>query len=100
MAKWQSDPEPWDDSMSDGCTGVLDKYPWSEDASPDCVKHDKACYYGGGVGDFLKANWQLSKDHWKRGPTWKVLAPIRFLGTSILGLPLWNWKGPGLPDGE
>ncbi len=42
MAKQNANPGPWDDSMADGCSGVLDF-----GFGIPCCRHDLRYYYGG-----------------------------------------------------
>jgi len=98
MAKQDNNPPPWKDSMSDGGTMIMDKLPISGDATPDFVQHDKAYHYGGGFWEKTKSDFALSKNLFKRGPGWKILSPVVFIGVTIGGLFNWNWKGLGIDN--
>ncbi len=56
MAKQDPNPPPWDDSMSDGCTGVPDWLPFVGSMVKECRNHDKAFHEGGSEEDFIRAN--------------------------------------------
>jgi hypothetical protein len=81
--------QPWNDSMSDGCT-----------LSPDgswrqaCVTHDRAYYYGGSAADRQRADQQLRTDMIAQGASPAVAglyyAGVRAGGVPGTGLP-WEW---------
>lgn len=113
MAKQDPNPPMWDDSMSDGCSGVIDlgfKVP--------CAKHDEKCHYGGSVEDKLIADGEFYSDMCDTPGFWgwvarHGVARIRYNGVRFLtynyppnhparsratGLvEAWNWEGPGYP---
>ncbi len=109
MAKQDTNPPPWLDSMSDGCTGVPDRLPIIGNMRPDCVQHDKRYHYGGTEEEKLiadlefKANIEnnLKEMHWlKRIIAWplvKACAGWRFVAVRVLGKGAWNKLGPGMP---
>lgn len=57
MAKQDANPPPWDNSMADGCTGVLNL--WFTKA---CNKHDERYHAGGTVEDKLFADGEFYSD--------------------------------------
>ena len=114
MAKQDYNPPPWNDSMSDGCSGVLDL-----GYSIPCRNHDRAFHYGGTVRDKKIADWNLYIDMWTVKGFWgwvarRGLARVRYWGVRWLtyNYPPWdparvkfpfrlerfNWLGPGSPD--
>ena len=97
MAPQNPNPPKWDDSMSDGGTMIMDSLPISGDATPDFVDHDEDYHYGGDFWEKVKSDGRLTKKLFSRGPGWKVLSPLVFVGVSIGGLFNWNWQGPGKP---
>jgi len=113
VAKQDTDPPLWADTMCDGCTGVLD-YGYRE----ACCVHDRAYHYGGTWSDKLAADDQFYKDMCNTPGFWGwmarfYLARRRYLGVRWLvynfppGHPnrsegnyfeAFNWLGPGLPN--
>lgn len=98
MAKQDSNPPPWEDSMSDGCTGVLDWIPLVGNMTAACLAHDRAYHYGGTKADKARADKQLKKDITALGGwfAW-FCARIRYFAVRKLADNAFNWKGPGLP---
>ena len=98
MAKQDPNPPPWDDSMSDGCSGVLDWLPLVGDMSAACRRHDKAYHYGGTAVDKVYADMQLEKDIRALGGwlAW-LCARVRFWGVRTFADGNFNWEGPGMP---
>ena len=96
MAAQNTNPAPWDDSMSDGGTMIMDSLPISGDATPEFINHDKDYHYGGTFWQKVKSDARLSKGLFGHGPSWKLLSPLVFVAVSVGGLWNWNWKGPGL----
>lgn len=56
MAKQDANPPSWDDSMSDGCSGVPN-YGYGQ----VCITHDRAYHYGGTLEDKLVADGLFHK---------------------------------------
>lgn len=102
MAKQDPNPPPWDDSMSDGCTGVPDWLPFVGSMLKECKEHDRAFHYGGGEKEFRAANEKFEKGI--RRPwcliCWAV-AWWRRGAVRLFGRKNFNWLGPGMPvDGK
>ena len=96
MAKQDANPPPWDDSMSDGCTGVPDWLPRVGSMVDCCTAHDKAFHWGGDEEDFVRANQEF-EDCIRR--PWclfcRMVAWWRRRGVKYFGRSAFNWKGPG-----
>ena len=110
MARQDPNPPPWDDSMADGCSGVVDfGYTWA------CNRHDRAYHYGGTVEDKLIADGQFYDDMCATPGFWGWLARHgvareRYIGvrwttynyppghparSESIYVEAWNWIGPG-----
>ena len=106
MAKQDANPPPWDRSMSDGCTGVLDWLPFVGSIEDCCVDHDEAFHWGGTREDFVKANKKFFKCIHKKKRCWfchqvaKVVAHVRRGGVRRFGWKHFNRLGPGPPQKE
>lgn len=57
MAAQNANPPPWDDSMSDGCSGVFDL-----GFCTPCVRHDHRYHLGGDADDKAFADDELYQD--------------------------------------
>jgi hypothetical protein len=107
MAKQTSTPAPWNDSMSDGCSGVLDL-----GFELACTIHDKRYHYGGSIEDKLQTDDLFYTDMCDTPGIWgwiarRGLASIRYHGIRMttygypVGHPMrngykieaWNWLG-------
>ena len=103
MAKQDPNPPPWNPSMGDGCSGVLDWLPGIGDMTYCCDKHDKAFYYGGGEAEFQKANDDFRKCLKARRRCWlcagvaKLVSRVRGWAVDRFGRSHFNWLGPGPP---
>jgi len=105
MAKQDPNPGPWDPSMGDGCSGVLDWLPligWMRDC---CDKHDEAFHFGGTEADFQRANREFRECIQSKRRCWLchkaawVVGHIRGWGVDRFGREHFNWAGPG-PAGK
>jgi hypothetical protein len=88
---------PWDDAMSDGCTGApfLDVCP---EAHACCVRHDERYYYGGSKADRRRADQAFYTCLRAIGiPLWRAQASYRFIrwfgGPD--GRQPWSWAYGG-----
>lgn len=105
MAKQTRNPGTWNDSMSDGCTGVPDWLPFVGSMIKCCRKHDKAFFYGGTYEDFLTANKKFKKciekagneRCWVCGKVAFFVAKWRKWGVDRFGYEHFNQLGPGMP---
>lgn len=107
MAKQNSKPPEWHDSMSDGCSGVLDFGYYHV-----CVNHDRLYHCGGSVEDKLVADSLLYKEMCETPGVYGWLARhgwarLRYDGVrrltynyppehpmrSGLRVDAWNWLG-------
>jgi hypothetical protein len=113
VAEQHRNPLPWDDSMSDGCTGV---HGWLG-TNKHCVTHDRRYASGGSVEDKLRADdthySDLRNENWY---TKYVIAKRRYWGIRMFtynyppGHPMrknypgrveaFNWLGPGPREGD
>ncbi len=95
MAKQDSFPPIWNDSMSDGGTAIPDKLILSGSAHDVFVRHDKDYHYGGGWWAKIKADLRMAWGLMKKPGSWKLISIPAFLAVSTVGVKHWNWKGPG-----
>ncbi len=111
MAKQDLNPPPWDDSMADGCSGVLDL-----GFIVACNKHDMKYHFGGSVEDKLIADGEFYDDMCATPSFWgwmarRGLARVRYSGLRFATynyppghrkrsnqqyVEAWNWLGPGM----
>lgn len=115
MAKQNAVPGPWSDSMSDGCSGVLDLgYRIS------CARHDHRYFVGGDADDKSFADNEFYLDmqdpRYTKSKFWRFvarngLARIRWVGIRFAtynyppghrlrrenddSIEAFNWLGPG-----
>lgn len=105
MAEQNATPGPWDDSMSDGCSGVPDKYPFLVSLKRPCINHDRRYHFGGDRAAKKLADqifrvetretiqsltgWQK----WLAAPIVYTLAEMRYLGVRVAGRWSFNWLG-------
>ncbi len=112
MAHQTANPPEWDNSMADGCSGVLDL-----GYEIPCIAHDRAYHYGGTVEDKLIADGKFYDDMCNVGGFWGFMARMgiareRYIGvrwttynyppghpqrSESIYIEAFNWKGPGLP---
>ena len=103
MAYQNANPPLWDDSMGDGCSGVLDRLPSVGDISDCCNEHDKAFHYGGDEADWRAANKGFYDCIHKKRRYWfcyqvsKLVAWERRAGVRAFGRSAFNWLGSGPP---
>lgn len=111
MAKQDANPPPWDDSMSDGCSGVFNL-----GYTKPCKNHDRKYHVGGTVEDKLLADDELYDDMCATPGFWgwmarHGMARERYIGVRFFtyNYPPWhprrrksddsieafNWLGPG-----
>jgi hypothetical protein len=99
VARQDANPPPWSDDMSDGCTGVLDRWFWVN-LRDCCVTHDRRFHYGGTDTDYVRANEEF-QDCTAAKP-WCLLCGLvgwwRRKGVQALGRHNFNWLGPGDPE--
>lgn len=110
MAEQNSNPPPWTDDMSDGCSGVPNKYPFLASLKPPCVNHDRAYHYGGHRAARKRADQIFRVEtretlqkltgwrKWLAAPVVYGLAEARYWGVRGLGWWAFNKLGPGLPE--
>ena len=120
MAKQQRDPPPWQDHMSDGCSGVPNygyRIP--------CLRHDIRCYYGGDADDKSLCDdllyLEMQDPRYVESRFWRFvarngLARTRWAGVRFItinyppghpnrrapdnSLEVFNWLGPGWQNME
>ncbi len=113
MAKQNANPGDWDDSMADGCSGVIDF-----GFTKACNAHDRKYFLGGTVEDKLVADGEFYYAMCRTPGYWgwiarHGMARIRYNGVRFLTynyppghpsrnedgtcLEAFNWLGPG-PD--
>lgn len=117
MAEQNPNPLPWHDSMSDGCSGVLDL-----GFTKACTAHDKKYHYGGPTPEEkLIADDQFYQDMCATPGFWgwaarRGIARERGIGVRNITysypprhpsrvfafhkIDAWNWEGPGMPEEE
>ncbi len=112
MAAQDPNPGPWDDSMADGCSGVLDL-----GFLEPCNRHDERYHFGGTVEEKLIADGEFYAGMCAVKGIWGWYARhggarIRYSGVRFTTynyppqhpqrssgnfIEAWNWLGPGLP---
>lgn len=115
MADQTTSPLPWDDTMSDGCSGVLDL-----GFTKACIAHDEKYHYGGDIVAKMVADDEFYQDMVDTSGFWgwvarRGLARERYIGVRTLTynyppghsmrrsfhkVEAWNWLGPGMPEKE
>ncbi len=101
MASQDSNPPPWDDSMSDGCSGVMDWLPFVGDMRDCCIEHDRRYHFGGTEADKRIADLKFRRCIQAKRRCWfchKVawlVGRVRSRGVMLFGDGSFNWKGPG-----
>ena len=102
MAKQNPSPPVWNDSMSDGCTWVLDWLPFVGNMTWCCTRHDEEFHFGGNVTDWKRANKNFYNCIRRKKKCWfcyqvsKVVAYWRRGGVRRFGRSSFNWLGPGM----
>jgi hypothetical protein len=110
MAKQDANPPPWDDSMANGCSGVLDL-----GFTAECNQHDAEYHVGGTVEDKLVADGNFYDNMCNKSGFlgWLArhgLARTRYIGVrwitynyppghpkrkTDIRVEAFNWLGPG-----
>jgi hypothetical protein len=80
---------PWNDSMSDGCSGPVPV--GNPKFHARCVRHDERYYYGGSYADRLAADIELLVG-WITDGMDPELAVMRYRYIRAFGGPIWRRK--------
>jgi len=76
-------------SFGNGCTGVFDFC-----FTASCRKHDFGYLRGGGIYDFLKANWDMFTHMLHDSSTWwhYLVSIVYFIGVNVFGVFFFSWR--------
>ena len=96
MAAQNANPEPWDDSMADGCSGVFNL-----GYRKPCCRHDHRYYLGGDAEDKAFADDMMYQD--MKDPRWVMVSrlfkrPDRVANPLEHPLVVWYTRGKSIDE--